>query len=103
MIDGQIHNILSVASVISEIKEILEEKHGPLKRVSVAAAGRALKTSEGSMAIDISERSLISDRRRQSFRTCSSPTSPAKTAVIRYSYKRRLLLLCRLFRSLLQT
>jgi cell division ATPase FtsA len=61
MIDGQIHNILSVANVILEIKEILEEKHGPLKRVSVAAAGRALKTSEGSMAIDISEKSLISD------------------------------------------
>lgn len=60
MIDGQIHNVLSVANVISEIKNILEEKHGPLKRVSVAAAGRALKTIEGSMFIDISEDSLIS-------------------------------------------
>ncbi|WP_438319152.1 cell division protein FtsA [Sporosarcina sp. FA9] len=60
MIDGQIHNVLSVANVISEIKNILEEKHGPLKRVSVAAAGRALKTVEGSMLIDISEGSLIS-------------------------------------------
>ncbi|WP_342505464.1 cell division FtsA domain-containing protein [Sporosarcina sp. FSL K6-2383] len=59
MIDGQIHNILSVANVISEIKEKLEEKHGPLKRVSVAAAGRALKTTEGTMAVDISEHSLI--------------------------------------------
>ena len=81
MIDGQIHNILSVASVISEIKEILEEKHGPLKRVSVAAAGRALKTSEGSMAIDISENSLISIEDVNRFRTCSSPTSSAKTIV----------------------
>ncbi|CAM3150876.1 cell division FtsA domain-containing protein [Filibacter tadaridae] len=61
MIDGQIHNIISVANVISEIKEILEEKHGPLKRVSVAAAGRALKTSKGSMSIDISESALIAD------------------------------------------
>lgn len=60
MIDGQIHNVLSVANVILEIKEILEEKHGPLKRVSVAAAGRALKTVNGSMTIDISEQSLIS-------------------------------------------
>lgn len=60
MIDGQIHNILSVAKVITEIKEILEERHGTLKRVSVAAAGRALKTSEGTMSIDISEQSLIS-------------------------------------------
>lgn len=61
MIDGQIHNILSVANVISDIKEILERKHGPLKRVSVAAAGRALKTTEGSMTIDISENVLIQD------------------------------------------
>ena len=61
MIDGQIHNILSVANVISKIKNILEERHGSLKRVSVAAAGRALKTSEGSMAIDISENTLIAD------------------------------------------
>lgn len=61
MIDGQIHNILSVALVISEIKEALEKKHGPLKRVSVAAAGRALKTTEGSMSVDISTRSLISN------------------------------------------
>ncbi len=60
MIDGQIHNILSVANVITQIKTILEERHGSLKRVSVAAAGRALKTSEGSMAIDISEQSLFS-------------------------------------------
>ncbi|WOV88564.1 cell division protein FtsA [Sporosarcina oncorhynchi] len=60
MIDGQIHNILSVANVISEIKSTLEERHGPLNRVSVAAAGRALKTTEGSMTIDISEKSLFS-------------------------------------------
>lgn len=61
MIDGQIHNILSVAEVITEIKTILEEQYGPLKHVSVAAAGRALKTSKGSMSIDISEQSLISN------------------------------------------
>lgn len=60
MIDGQIHNILSVANVITEIKETLEKKHGPLKKVSVAAAGRALKTIEGSISVDISEGSLIS-------------------------------------------
>jgi cell division ATPase FtsA len=61
MIDGQIHNILSVANVIADIKERLEKKHGPLKRVSVAAAGRALKTAEGSMTIDISENALMND------------------------------------------
>ena len=60
MIDGQIHNILSVAAIIQEIKEELELSHGPLKRVSVAAAGRSLKTAEGKISIDISERTLIS-------------------------------------------
>lgn len=60
MIDGQIHNILSVANVIIEIKELLEAKHGPLKRVSVAAAGRALMTVKGSITIDLSKESLIS-------------------------------------------
>ncbi|WP_228548257.1 cell division protein FtsA [Sporosarcina obsidiansis] len=60
MIDGQIHNILSVASIIQEIKQELEKQHGKLHRVSVAAAGRSLKTAEGSVTIDISERSLIS-------------------------------------------
>lgn len=59
MIDGQIHNIVSVAAVISEIKSILEERHGMLKRVSVAAAGRALKTMEGSMTIDIAGKPLF--------------------------------------------
>ncbi|MGN7388347.1 cell division protein FtsA [Sporosarcina sp. SAFN-015] len=59
MIDGQIHNIVSVANVISEIKSILEERHGMLKKVSVAAAGRALKTMEGSMTIDIAGKPLF--------------------------------------------
>ncbi|MFB1080388.1 cell division FtsA domain-containing protein [Jeotgalibacillus sp. JSM ZJ347] len=44
MLDGQIHHVPAVASLISEIKQELEAVHGPLKEVSVAAAGRALKT-----------------------------------------------------------
>ncbi|PID15740.1 cell division protein [Sporosarcina sp. P34] len=61
MIDGQIHNILSVASIIQEIKEELELIHGPLHRVSVAAAGRSLKTAEGTVTVDISDRTLMSN------------------------------------------
>ncbi|WJY27943.1 MULTISPECIES: cell division protein FtsA [Sporosarcina] len=59
MIDGQIHNIVSVASVISDMKTLLEERHGPLKKVSVAAAGRALKTAVGTMEVDITGQALI--------------------------------------------
>jgi cell division protein FtsA len=44
MLDGQIHNVWEVAKVISLVKDRLEQRIGPLKKVSVAAAGRSLKT-----------------------------------------------------------
>jgi cell division protein FtsA len=44
MLDGQIHNVMEVAKVIGLVKERLEQRIGPLKKVSVAAAGRSLKT-----------------------------------------------------------
>jgi cell division protein FtsA len=59
MLDGQIHDVLSVSKIISEIKEQLEEKHGPLKKVCVAAAGRALKTERSKVTIDINGKPLI--------------------------------------------
>ena len=47
MYDGQIHDIQGVTEVVREIKEELEEKiGGNLKKVSIAAAGRSLKTSK---------------------------------------------------------
>lgn len=58
MIDGQIHNIVTVAQVIKNIKEQLEEKHGPLKHVSVAAAGRALLTEEGSLDFNLADANI---------------------------------------------
>lgn len=60
MIDGQIHNILTVAEVIKNIKEQLEQKHGPLKQVSVAAAGRALLTEEGLFSVDLTKEKIAS-------------------------------------------
>ena len=44
MLDGQIHDVLEVSKVIRTVKSSLEERNGPLKQVSVAAAGRSLKT-----------------------------------------------------------
>ena len=61
MVDGQIHNVLYVAQLIKDIKNELEEKHGPLKKVSVAAAGRALKTSQASITIDIKNRPIFTE------------------------------------------
>ncbi len=46
MYDGQIHDIEGVTKLVKEIVKDLEEKTGTeLKKASVAAAGRALKTS----------------------------------------------------------
>lgn len=44
MLDGQIHDIIAVAKVIEQVKQRLEERHGPLTHVAVAAAGRSLRT-----------------------------------------------------------
>lgn len=45
MYDGQIHDIEGVTKVVKEVKEELEKKlEISLKKVSIAAAGRALKT-----------------------------------------------------------
>ena len=59
MLDGQIHDVTAVAKVIAQIKNKLEEKHGPLKKVSVAAAGRALKTEKATASIEIKGKPII--------------------------------------------
>ncbi len=53
MLDGQIHDVVAVSRIISEIKAELETKHGPLKKVCVAAAGRALRTERAQASINI--------------------------------------------------
>jgi cell division protein FtsA len=58
MLDGQIHHIPAVAKVINKIKEELETETGPLQKVCVAAAGRALKTVKGRAEKDISAASV---------------------------------------------
>jgi cell division protein FtsA len=54
MLDGQIHHIPAVARVIRTIKSELELEVGPLTKVCVAAAGRALKTVKGRSEKDLS-------------------------------------------------
>jgi len=45
MLDGQIHNVVEVANEVKKVKEELEDKSGlELKKVAIAAAGRALRT-----------------------------------------------------------
>mgnify|MGYP004584463355 CR=1 FL=1 len=53
MVDGQIHDIDLVAKLVGKIKDQLEEKSNiTLKNVSIAAAGRFLKTVEVSHEIN---------------------------------------------------
>ena len=61
MVDGQIHNVLLVAQLIQEIKEELEKTHGPLTKVSVAAAGRSLKTEQAVAKMDIKNRPIFTE------------------------------------------
>lgn len=56
MIDGQIEDIEQVAKLASLVKKRLEGTLGfPLRRVSIAAAGRALLTQKGSYEITLAE------------------------------------------------
>lgn len=56
MVDGQIHNINLVAATVMKIKKELEEElEIELKEVSIAAAGRFLKTIEVKDEININE------------------------------------------------
>lgn len=61
MVDGQIHNVLFVAQLIEQIKEELERKHGTLTHVSVAAAGRALKTEQASAKMTIANKPIFTE------------------------------------------
>lgn len=61
MLDGQIHNVIEVANVINNVKQRLEQSYGPLHRVAVAAAGRALKTVQAKYEKDISTYPITHD------------------------------------------
>ncbi|NEZ46393.1 cell division protein FtsA [Clostridium niameyense] len=54
MIDGQIHDVTLVASAVEKVKRTLEEKLNiQLNKVSIAAAGRFLKTHTVKVEVDI--------------------------------------------------
>lgn len=59
MLDGQIHDIVSVSKLINEVKQELEERHGHLTKVCVAAAGRALKTEKSKVSMSIKGKPIM--------------------------------------------
>src|SRR5699024_9003056 len=60
MLDGQIQDVIKVAEVIKKVKTKLEEKHGKLQDVYVAAAGRAIKTVKTKKNISILNQPMTS-------------------------------------------
>lgn len=62
MIDGQIENIDKVSVLAGKVKKKLENRlHCKLKKVCVAAAGRALRTKRTEYEIDLPGRQLIDE------------------------------------------
>lgn len=59
MHDGQIHDIVAVAEVITEVKKHLEKQHGSLTKVCVAAAGRSLKTERAKAEVNITGKPML--------------------------------------------
>ncbi len=58
MLDGQIHDVSAVSQIIQKVKEKMESEFGTLTRVSVAAAGRSLKTEQAKAHLPIRGRIL---------------------------------------------
>lgn len=68
MIDGQIEDIPEVARVVKNVKEKLEEKSGiSLTNVSIAAAGRALRTRRVELSFNVEDKESISEEDVQSY------------------------------------
>ncbi|MFD1171258.1 cell division protein FtsA [Oceanobacillus picturae] len=61
MRDGQIHNVVAVSEIIREVKEKLEQTHGSLHKVCVAAAGRALKTTQATSTIELNQQPIVEE------------------------------------------
>ncbi|MCM1328743.1 MAG: pilus assembly protein PilM [Ruminococcus sp.] len=68
MIDGQIEDIPEVAKVVKKVKESLEEKSGiTLTNVSIAAAGRALRTRRIELSFNVEDKETITEEDVQSY------------------------------------
>lgn len=62
MLDGQIENIEQVAEIAKQVIKRLEERlHVRLRRVCVAAAGRALQSAKASYTMEFSESRQVGD------------------------------------------
>ncbi|WP_164668336.1 cell division protein FtsA [Virgibacillus doumboii] len=80
MRDGQIHNVIAVAEVIKDVKEELEKRHGKLDKVSVAAAGRALKTVQAEAIIQLGQHPITDNETIKHLELSAVQAAQAKLA-----------------------
>ncbi|GIN86908.1 ATPase [Heyndrickxia sporothermodurans] len=80
MLDGQIHDVVSVSQVINEVKEELEKRHGKLSKVCVAAAGRALKTEKAQASISIKGKPMMTKQDILHLELCAVQNAQALAA-----------------------
>lgn len=75
MLDGQIHDVVEVAAVLRSVKEELEQKTGPLKKVAIAAAGRALHTMKATAEMDTAMRGVLTANDERSLELAAIQTA----------------------------
>jgi cell division protein FtsA len=81
MMDGQIHDVPEVANIIAEIKNALEISCGPLKKVSIAAAGRALCTIKSKAELETSERATLTSNDEHALELAAIQSAQHKLAI----------------------
>ena len=81
MLDGQIHNVNLVSQEVKKVKDKLEDTLGiKLERVSIAAAGRALKTVNFQESLELEEKRLINEEDVQALEFSAIHRAQAKLA-----------------------
>lgn len=80
MLDGQIHDVPEVAQVLASVKTRLESRVGPLRKVSVAAAGRALCTVKATAEIDCGARGALTDEDERALELAGIQTAQQQLA-----------------------
>ncbi|SMD10503.1 cell division protein FtsA [Sporomusa malonica] len=80
MLDGQIHDVREVAEVLASVKARLEATVGPLTKVAVAAAGRALCTLRAAAELETASRGTLTQEDERSLELAAIQTAQAELA-----------------------
>lgn len=80
MLDGQIHDVTEVAGILKLVKERLEKKSGPLTKVAVAAAGRALHTIRATADMEVYNRGILTPNDERALELAAIQTAQQQLA-----------------------